>query len=1105
MRKPRIGHRLGAGLLAGAMLGLLSPGAFAQNQAVISGRVTSDRGDPIAGATVVVNQTNFGAPTNANGVYSITIGAAAVRGQTVTLTARALGFRATVREVTLSLGTQEQNFTLAADPLRLDELVVTGVSEATSTKKLTFSVGRVSDDQLNIAPAVTPLGALQGKVAGVSVFAANGAPGTAPQLKLRGATSISGSQNPLIIVDGAITNYSLTDIAAEDIERVEVVKGAAASSLYGSSGANGVIQIFTKRGANLAEGKVQVTTRFEGGTSYISRRPRVSTHHPYVVDANGDFIRRPDGARIFPEACDPVDDGPLIPGGCPARAVNIQDQNYPSDAGAQDLLYSSGVFWTAYAAVGQNRGRTNFQASFQHTNNEGSVFNVKGLKRENYRLNLDQVVSDRIDLSLNAFYGRSTNDEPSTGGDGGPFFSIAFLEPHVDPTAGCIESSDPVSALPSGWTTDGKVACPPLQDIGSQNLGANPDGTPYNAFIRDKRSNAANPLYDLYNVNRDRGRSRFSGGGRLRFRPTSWLSAEGSYYYDQLTSELIIAEPVSYWGPTGAASFGGYSREVLNNRSYNAGLTATGSWRLQGAGLFQNLGVTLKGAYIYEDQEDHRLTATATKYVVPRVPEFPGTDPSNQRADSRDEVIRTRDVFGIATLDFDEKVVLDGLVRRDGSSLFGPDARWATYWRASGAVRVPQLLGWTGGPEEFRLRASYGTAGLRPQFDAQYEVLTPLGGTFIKNQIGNRNLRPAQSEELEIGTNLELANGRLTIEYNYSDKETRDQLIRAPLLATTGFTSQWRNVGALEAKTHEVAIGWQAINTRDVALQLNLTGDRVRETITDWPLPDQVYGSLGSFGSFTFLPGVRWGTMRGQRWVRTLEQLATTKAALNETFDPADYSVNFDGYVVLTANRGTGAEQPIQLFECITFDTADPSSCAKSSNIFTIGVAGPDFRVALNTTFAFKRFAISGLLDWSQGGDIYNGTAHWATQDCIDIKCDQSAKPADQRIAEAFYTGGLYNGAASNEAYVEDATFVKLREVTLNYTFNRNELSKVGLGRLFNEIRVGVIGRNLALWTDFTGIDPEVAPEFDDAFKGRANWFQYPPFRTFTGFIEIAF
>jgi len=142
---------------------------MAQNAAVITGRVVSERGDPLGGATVIVNNTNFGATTAPNGTYTITISASAARGQTVTLTARFLGFKPAVRQVQVNLGTQEQNFTLALDPLRLDELVVTGVSEATSTKKLPFAVGKVSEAQLQEVPGTTALQALQGKVAGVRI------------------------------------------------------------------------------------------------------------------------------------------------------------------------------------------------------------------------------------------------------------------------------------------------------------------------------------------------------------------------------------------------------------------------------------------------------------------------------------------------------------------------------------------------------------------------------------------------------------------------------------------------------------------------------------------------------------------------------------------------------------------------------------------------------------------------------------------------------------------------------------------------------------------------------------------------------------------------
>ncbi|MFN0179893.1 MAG: SusC/RagA family TonB-linked outer membrane protein [Gemmatimonadales bacterium] len=1117
--RPSTRRGLGVAL---ATLALSVPSAWAQQQAIITGRVTSDKGQPLAGATVVVGTTNFGASTAANGSYQVTVGAQAARGQNVTLTARMLGFRPKTVQIQLTIGTQERNFELVADPLRLDELVVTGVSEATSTKKLTFAVGKVSEAELQQAPAVTALGALQGKVAGVSIQSSTGMPGAAPQIKLRGATSITGTSDPLIIVDGTITRYSLADIASEDIERVEVIKGAAAASLYGSDAANGVIQIFTRRGANLADGRIQVTARGEFGRSSTPGAYPVTQHHSYILKPDGSFLRRADQSRVLPSVCT-ASDAAQLGAPCPTRkdalgrdvAVDIQDGLYQTNANAQDILFDPGAFYTQYVSLGQRRGRTNFNASFQNTQNEGSVFNVAGFKRQNYRVNIDQVLTDNIDISFNAFYGRSNNDEANAGGcvrgadslgttcnggQGGAFFGIAFLEPHIDPLAGCTKSAD-------GFT------CPTTQDIGSQKIGTNADGSPFNTFIRDKRSNAANPLYNLYAIKQERARSRFTGGGRIRWRPLSWLSAEGNYNFDQVNEDFAYREPVNLYTAAGSATPGRFQRQTDNNRTYNAGAQLTGVWRLDGGGPFKNLGITTKAAYLYEDQEDRRLYASAQKFSVKDVPEFPGTEPQNQRAFSQTEVVRNRNIFGITTLDFNDKVILDGLIRRDGSSLFGPDARFATYWRASGAVRVPQLLGLESGPEEFRIRASYGTAGLRPPYRAQYEVLLPISGVFVKNQLGNKGLRPAKSSELEIGTNIELAQGRFTFEYNYSDKNTKDQIIQAPLLATTGFISQWQNVGALNSKTHEVAVGAQIINSRDFALQMTLTGDRTRETITDWPLPDAGYGPSAGFSPFQFAPGVRLGQMRGQKWVRTLEDLYRDPAkqaasGAGQTWSPDSVVVNYDGYMVRKAVRGANGERPIALVTCTATNAS--GACTTTTNIHDIGIAAPDFRMGMNTTFAYKRFSATGLLDWSQGGQIYNGTAHWGNQDCASELCDQFDKPAAERIAEGFYQVGLYNGASANEAFVEDATFLKLRELSVNYTFSKNDLNRVGLGRWLGEVRVGVIGRNLFTWTPYTGLDPEVAPLTElnggqAAFRTRMDWFQYPQFRTFTASIEIAF
>src|ERR1043166_2981148 len=323
----------------------------AHAQATITGKVTDAEGKPLGGAQVVLREiASFGASTAANGTYTIVVAAERAKGQSVTLVARYLGKAPGTKPITLNQGSQEVNFTLKGAPLRVGEVVGAGVNEATSTKKLPFAIGKVSADQIQDVPGTTALGALAGKVAGVRVESPSGDPASGPAIKLRGATSISGSQNPLIIIDGTISRATLADIASEDIERIEVIKGAAASSLYGSDAANGVIQIFTKRGKNLADGKILVTARNEVGASFVSRRIPVSLSNPYLThtDANGVTSL----ASVNGE-----DDAPTL------TATRIAENPYPVYHDFQSEALPPGGFYTNIVSIGQRRGSTNFNAS----------------------------------------------------------------------------------------------------------------------------------------------------------------------------------------------------------------------------------------------------------------------------------------------------------------------------------------------------------------------------------------------------------------------------------------------------------------------------------------------------------------------------------------------------------------------------------------------------------------------------------------------------------------------------------------------------------------------------------------------------------------------
>ncbi len=1066
MRVSRRGP-LAVGSAAAAFVALIASPLVAQD-AVITGRVVSERGDPVGGATVTVASTNFAAGTAENGTYTITIAAPAVRGQQVVLMARFIGYRPASRTITLGPGTQQQNFELEADPLRLEEVIVTGVAEAMSAKKLTFTVGKVSAEQLQEVPGSSALVALQGKVAGARLVPTSSQPGGEVSIRLRGATSIGGTQDPLFVVDGLITRFGLADIAPEDVERVEVIKGAAASSLYGSNAANGVVQVFTKRGRSLAEGTLRVTTRFEAGVNNMPKRMEFSQSHAWV--ACGTTPGAP---------CDPAGVYEVTPtGGRITEPDQIADNPFSVQYDHWDALVNPGAFWTGYISVGQRRGTTNFNASFQNTNNEGVIFGLGGYNRQNFRLNLDQRLRTNVDASFSTFYGTSTNGRAEEG-QGGPFFGLMFLQPDVDITATC----------------GGVEFCPIVPLSGDV-------------------ANDFNPMYELANRKINQDRTRFMGSGRVRWWMRDWLTAEASFAYDQESEAFKDVTPFGFQTSSGTELAGSLVKLMRNNSQYNAGAT------LSSTRTFGDITNTTKLGVTYEKEQNRLLGDTANTLLVARVPEYAGADQSTIRVASREEDLRTQNYYGITTFDIKDRYIVDALVRRDGSSLFGPESRWATYFRVSGAWRVTEDLR-IPGLDELRLRASYGTAGLRPQFDDQYEILTVTPGGFTKEILGNPLLKPARSAELEVGTNIEFGGGRYNFEYTYAEKKTTDQILLADLPAVAGFKQQWQNTGSLRSRTHEATLAARLINSRTTTFTLNIVGDRTRQVITEWDLPERLYSFQQMPAAFFLGQGSDLGVMYGNRWVRNINDLYDdpAKAAQSgpgQTWDPNNVMVNEDGFVVRRDAYGTINERAIKYTFCKREDAS--GTCLETSQIVEIGNANPDFNMSFGTTFTHKRLVVNALLDWSKGGDLYNGTRQWAFQATRDRVQDQAGKgqndptcgtvsdpmPACPKKALSYYAVAIYNGLDPSDFFVEDGSYAKLKELSVHYTFVGDQLRAIGLGRL-HQLRLGFIARNLFTITNYSGLDPEVSGLFGDPFQVRMDWFQYPQFRTFSAVVEISY
>ena len=1067
MRAPRSGSLLVSSVVA-ALVFLTGRPLVAQQGAVITGRVTTEQGDPLGGASVVVGQTNLGAVTAANGTYTISIGADGAHGQEVVLTARYIGRKPVSRTITLTVGSQEQNFQLATDPLRLEEVVVTGVGEATARKNLPFTVGGADKEQLQAVPGASALEALQGKVAAVRLVPTSAQPGGEMAIRLRGATSIGGRQDPLFIVDGVLTQYGLADMAPEDVARVEVIKGAAASSLYGSNAANGVIQVFTDRGSSLPDGTLRVTTRLEGGVNNMPSRLQFSHSHAWEIDANGDYVLNAAGGRIVK----------------PDQIANNPFKTYYDH---WDAVVSQGQFWNGYVSVGQRRGTTNFQASLQNTRNGGVVFGLGGYTRQNFRLNLDQQMRSNIDASWSAFYGTSTNGR-SNEGQAGPFYGLMFVQPDVNIKAPC----------PAG-TVGGAAGIPYCPVV------------PLSGDV----ANDYNPLYTLANEKINQDRNRFSGSGRLRWRMLNWLSSEGSFGYDQEAQTYSDETPFGFRTSSGQTTPGNLLERTNNDWSYNTSATITSVRR------FGSIANTTKLGTTFESQRNRLLQTFAGKLVVGNVPEFAGADVSSLSAASTDERIRSQSYYGVSTFEIRDRYTLDGLVRRDGSSLFGPGNRWATYYRVSGAWRVTQDMH-VPGVEEWKLRASYGTAGLRPNYSDQYEILSVNASGFVPLILGNPLLKPARSAELEAGTDIDFAGGRLSAEYTFSRKNTTDQLLLVDLPAVAGFRQgQWQNTGALRATTHEITLEARLINAPQTGLTLNIVGDRTRQKITEWNLPERLYGFEQMPSAFFLGKGSDLGVMYGNRWVRNIDDLYAdpAKAALSgpgQAWSRDSVMINEDGYVVRRSAYGTPNERAIKYTFCKRADAA--GNCLETSQTTRIGNANPKFNLSFNLRFNYHRFILNGLLDWTYGGQIYNGTRQWAFQATRDKVQDQAGKPQNAATcgvvsdpmpscpqkALPYYGVGFYNGLDPNDYFVESGSYAKLKELSLSYSFTNEQLGRFGLHGI-HEVRLGFIARNLFTITKYSGLDPEISGRYGDPFQVRMDWYQYPQYRTFSTMVEISY
>jgi TonB-linked SusC/RagA family outer membrane protein len=1080
----RIGLR--AILCVAATLALWSAGAAtagAQQTGSVQGMVVDvTTARPLAGAQVSIQGTQVGTISNAQGRYLVVN----VPAGTHTLRVALVGYGTISRQITVVAGqSTTANIEMEQTAIALQEVVVTGVSGgAMERAKVPFTVSRVDVAQMPVQ-GVNPLSQIQGRVPGANIAAPSGRPGQAPLVILRGPTSINASgrgQEPLYIVDGIVLGTSIADINPADIESVEIVKGAAASTLYGSRAAAGVISITTKRGTAGIDG-VRFNIRSEYGLNDIERKFAIARNHPLLLDETGtrfcvldglgsanvcsrtidwqtevQRINNAPGDFALPTVTFPVDPGSGSQG--PMLLRTFVAGNWPGTMyNAVEQLVDPQPLILNDASMSGRFGATTFFTSVGHTRQGGAIMGLKGYERVNGRINLGHRIGDQWAFDLSSYISRGQFDGSNHEEGNAGFFRLTRVPAVIN-----IAQTD---------TLGRRFIRTNLLGAGVQN---------------------ENPLYGFEAQYREDIRYRYMAGGTVRYTPLTWFETDATFNLDRLNLNFLQFHDRGYRTTNNAPATneGLVFNGVNNNQSFN---TSAGVLLRPQLADWVNNRFTLR--WLYEQQDIDNRQFQGNRLAVAGV-RAAANAKERQSIASTIQATRQMSVSAGTFLDFFDRYTFDFAVRRDGNSRFGEDHRWQTYGRASGAWLMAREAWFPSDVmSAFTLRASYGTAGNAPNFNAQYETYSiGAGGVLNASTLGNPNLRPEVVTELELSTELELFN-RYGLTVTYANSLARDQIMPVPVTAQTGFPEQWQNAGELRNKTWEAALTLPIIQDyRGFNWTSRANYTRNRATI------ERLYEGVPPFfigttrqGTDNFIridEGLRYGTIFGRTFMTSCGELPAEFQA--QCGPGRAFQNNDEGWLVwvgegnnpgmgITHNMwnaklsGPNAPYGVEAYWGMPILIRNPET--GSPELLPLGNVLPDYRIGVANTLGFRRLSVYSLLEGSYGRSVWNQAKHWAHLDFLAGDLDQGGKSVETAKPIGYYyragagpggstgVGGFYDQLANaNNRMVEDASFLKLREVSASYH----------VGRLsgFGDWTVSVVGRNLKTWTDYSGFDPEV-------------------------------
>lgn len=1020
---------------------------FAQIR-IISGRVTdASDGSPLPRAVVRLKGTNFTTLTDQEGHFTLSVNESEDY-----LVVSCVGMKSKTIRMDI---TGEIEISLERDIFGWDEVIETGFAQKIPFRNLGFDAGIVKGYLLEQVPAVDIATALRGKIAGVKVIQASGNPSGSPELSLRGTTTIEGNPSPLIMVDGIFTSGDLLDLNVEDVEKIEVIKGSAGSSMYGSLGGNGIIHVITKRGNTICNNPTTVTIRNEYGKSFLNSDYPLTTHHYWKMGAHGrrdkqlldiEYINNPQTATDSSN---------------PKFQKLVADNKYSVLYDHIKEVYSPQPYSTNYISVSHRGKIFGLHTSFEKKSVSGIVKGEDPWIRKNVRLNIDFTPTPEWKLSVSSSYNMVDGFAVSERGQGANiFYAVLMAEPNF-------------SFSELEYKTGTYVNC----------------FDSYNSYL-------PNPLYITLNTIREMARDRrhLITGADLKYCPVEWLSFSAGYALDRTDYNNQDFYPVGYNTPCWSSNrFGFYSVE----RNVSARQVAGFQTMLEKKIRDFSTGLTLK--YLYDCTHSEGLSGSGTHFTSRGVRTLNTIDQNSIGLGSYIYDYKAESLLANFEFDYRDRFIFDGLILREGSSQFGSDVRYVTFFRTAFSYILSEVF-LIPGVDFLKLRTSYGTSGHRPDFSAQYEAYSTGTSGIDPSRYENRNLKPSIAKALEFGLDIGFLN-KYSVNGTYEMAECRDQILLVPLPEAAGFQYQWQNAGSIATTALEFTLRGKPLNYKKFSWDFGLTWDRITQKITRLDRPAWTV-NIGATSVYHFQEDKPYGIMYGNVICKSIDDLTVDDKGYvvnsNGYYDyypdyplnltKGDFEINEEGYVIQKETKGTRAEQVFYEID----ETGKPV-------VGEIGNSNPDFSFGFYNQLKYKGFTLYFLWDGQKGGDIYNYTRQMMN---FNDRHGDFEKYAEMGKSVDYHNGSsqLYNNTDPNDHFVEDGSYIKLRELAFSYSL---EGKKLGMNFL-QDITVGITARNLLTLTNYSGWDPEVSYN-TNATNFRVDEYTYPHFATWTAVVTLKF